>query len=110
MHQEVTSQHPDIISTPGEEDAILCAPTVEVGERLLKREAILQVIIRDTGQSGDFLVHGSIVLGLHHDFEGINDLQVFIQLHRTNLNDLALQAYRALNHDARRVRLIPFQI
>ena len=88
VHDEVAAKNFNISSAPGEEDAVLCAPAGEVGERLLKREPILQIIIRDIGQPGNRLVHRPIVLGFHHDFEGIDDLKVLIQLHSSNLNDL----------------------
>ena len=110
MNGYIRVQDLEVLVSPGQKHRVLGTPGSEVRKGLLKRKAVRKIRIRYLGEPGDLSMHVRVVLGLHHNFECINDLQPLIQLDSTDLDDLPAEPYRRCDHRARGKRLVPFQI
>lgn len=110
MNGYIRVQDLEVFISPGQKHGVLRAPGSEVRKGLLKRKAVRKIRIRYLSESGYLSMHVWVVLGLHHNFECINDLQLLIQLDSTDLDDLPMKPYRRCDHRAHGKRLVPFQI
>ena len=111
LEQHIIHQHGHIAHAPGHEAEVLAAEVPEFLPGFGEGDAPgHEIPVVDAGEGGDALVHPGVILGgdvqaqLVHQGEGI------VQLHGTDLNDLAGEAQRIGDGGGDVGRLVPFQI
>lgn len=98
MNGYIRVQNLEVFVSPGQKHGVLGTPGSEVRKGLLKRKAVRKIRVGYLGEPGNLSMHVWVVFGLHHNFECINDLQPFIQLDGTDLDDLPGKPYRCCDH------------
>ena len=87
--EEVLLEHRHIIQTPLGKLGIGAAPLHEAAEALKDGFALVEVLLRQTGDFGDVVLQAAEDAGTQVDGEGIQHIGVLVDLDSADLNDLA---------------------
>ena len=111
VQEHAVHQHGQVAHAPGHEGAFLPAEVQEFSTGLPERKALLlQALVADAREAGDAAVHAGIMDGLEIKLQFVDDPEGLIQLHGSQLDQLAGQVHRLLHHEAPVRRLVPLQV
>ena len=110
--EQILLEHRHIVHAPLGELGVRAAPLHETAQALHDGSAVVQVFLRQAGDLGDVVLQFAEDAGAQMDGEGIENVGVFVDLHRADLDDLTPEG---LLHPmiVERIRLVadvPFQI
>jgi hypothetical protein len=108
----VLVQHGNIVAAPGEQHVILAAPFREGGHRFVKLRRVGQIVLVDMGDARNAGMQADLMLGLNQLGKRIHHLQLFVHLHRADLDHFKqqLSAHAFVGGGMIGNGLVPFQV
>ena len=110
--EQILLEHRHIVHAPLGELGVRAAPLHETAQALHDGSAVVQVFLRQAGDLGDVVLQFAEDAGAQMDGEGIEDVGVFVDLHRADLDDLTPEGllHPMIIERIRLVADVPFQI